>query len=214
MRITTVIFHKSQERNNFWGGVNWVIFQKKWNVLWVCVSCSVMLDPLQPHGLQPTRLLCPWDFSRQGYWSGLPFPSPGDLPDPGIEPGSPALQTDSLPSELPGKPPKRKKNLKRQRVAHGPTVGPAYPSSSHGGGAGAGFCPRALAVATVATARWGGAAAVRISLLTLARSLWLVQRRKEQLPCHETWAHSLFFFFFYFVLISTHLLLLILCESP
>ena len=43
-------------------------------------------------------------FSRQGYWSGLPFPSPGDLPDPGIEPGSPVLQTDALPSEPPGKP--------------------------------------------------------------------------------------------------------------
>ena len=38
-------------------------------------------------------------FSRQEYWSGLPFPSPGDLPDPGIEPGSPALQADALPSE-------------------------------------------------------------------------------------------------------------------
>ena len=44
------------------------------------------------------------EFSRQEYWSGLPFPSPGDLPDPGIEPGSPALQADSLPSEPPGKP--------------------------------------------------------------------------------------------------------------
>ena len=43
-------------------------------------------------------------FSRQEYWSGLPFPSPGDLPDPGIEPGSPALQADALPSELLGKP--------------------------------------------------------------------------------------------------------------
>ena len=43
-------------------------------------------------------------FSRQEYWSGMPFPSPGDLPDPGIEPGSPALQTDALPSEPPGKP--------------------------------------------------------------------------------------------------------------
>ena len=41
-------------------------------------------------------------FSRQEYWSGFPFPSPGDLPDPGIEPGSPALQADSLPSEPPG----------------------------------------------------------------------------------------------------------------
>ena len=43
-------------------------------------------------------------FSRQGYWSGLPFPSPGDLPNPGIEPGYPALYTDALPSEPPGKP--------------------------------------------------------------------------------------------------------------
>ena len=43
-------------------------------------------------------------FSRQEYWSGLPFPSPGDLPDPGIEPRSPALQADALTSEPPGKP--------------------------------------------------------------------------------------------------------------
>ena len=43
-------------------------------------------------------------FSRQEYWSGLPFPSPGDLPNPGIEPGSPALWADSLTAELPGKP--------------------------------------------------------------------------------------------------------------
>ena len=43
-------------------------------------------------------------FSRQEYWPGLPFPSPGDLLDPGIESGSPALQVDSLPAELPGKP--------------------------------------------------------------------------------------------------------------
>jgi len=62
----------------------------------------------------------PMGFSRQEYQSGLPFPSPGDLPDPGIEPGSPALLADSSPSELPGKPfllillqnkfPKKKKN--------------------------------------------------------------------------------------------------------
>ena len=43
-------------------------------------------------------------FSRQEYWSGLPFPSPGDLPNPGIEPGSPALQEDALLSTPPGKP--------------------------------------------------------------------------------------------------------------
>ena len=43
-------------------------------------------------------------FSRQEYWSGLPFPSPGDLPDPGIEPRSPTLTADALTSEPPGKP--------------------------------------------------------------------------------------------------------------
>jgi len=43
-------------------------------------------------------------FFRQEYWSGLPFPPPGDLPDLGMEPGSPALQADSLPFEPPGKP--------------------------------------------------------------------------------------------------------------
>ena len=42
-------------------------------------------------------------FSREEYWSGLPFPSPGDLPDPGIEPRSPALETDALTSKPPGK---------------------------------------------------------------------------------------------------------------
>ena len=44
------------------------------------------------------------EFSRQEYWSGLPFPSPEDLPDLGIEPRSPELQADALPSEPPGKP--------------------------------------------------------------------------------------------------------------
>ena len=43
-------------------------------------------------------------FSRQEYWSGVPFPSPGDLPDPGIKPGSPALQADAVLSDPPGKP--------------------------------------------------------------------------------------------------------------
>ena len=55
-------------------------------------------------------LATPWmallsvGFSRKEYWSRLPFPSPGDLLDPGIEPGCLALQADSLPAELPGKP--------------------------------------------------------------------------------------------------------------
>ena len=54
-------------------------------------------------------------FSRQEHWSGLPFPSPGDLPDPGIEPRSSALQTGALPSELPGKPGNNNGNSKLKR---------------------------------------------------------------------------------------------------
>ena len=71
-----------------------------------------------PHEVKPlscVRLfVTPWTvalpappsmgFSRQEYWRGLPFPSPEDLPDPGIEPGSPALEADALTSEPPGKP--------------------------------------------------------------------------------------------------------------
>ena len=49
------------------------------------------------------------EFSRQEYWSGLPFPSPGPLPDPGIKSGSPALQAGALPSEPPGKPNTKKR---------------------------------------------------------------------------------------------------------
>ena len=101
----------------------------------VKVTFIFMADSLQPHGLQPTKLLCPWDsscqitgkvkslsrvqpfatpwtvayqglpsmgISRQEYWSGLPFPSPEHLPNPGIEPRSPPLQAEALPSEPPG----------------------------------------------------------------------------------------------------------------
>ena len=53
-------------------------------------------------------------FSRQEYWSGLPFPSPGDLPDPGIKPRSPTLQADASPSEPPGQP--KVKLLSRVRL--------------------------------------------------------------------------------------------------
>ena len=66
--------------------------------------CPTLCDP---HGLELARLLCPWDFSRQEYWSGLLSPPPVDLPDPGIKPMSPvspALQADSLPAGPLGKP--------------------------------------------------------------------------------------------------------------
>ena len=64
---------------------------------------SIMSDSLWHHGLQLTRLLCQWGFSKQEYWSGLPCPPPGDLPNPWIEFRSPTMQEDSLLSE-PGKP--------------------------------------------------------------------------------------------------------------
>ena len=64
----------------------------------VAQSCPT----LRPRGLySPHYAPLSMGFSRQEYWSGLPFPSPGDLPDPGIEPRSPALQTDALTSEPP-----------------------------------------------------------------------------------------------------------------
>ena len=66
------------------------------------LSHPIMLDSLEPHGLQPARLLCAWGFSRQEYWTGLPCPSPGDLPNPGIKSRSLMLQ-NSLPSEQRGK---------------------------------------------------------------------------------------------------------------
>ena len=68
------------------------------------LSHSGMSNSSKVHGLQPTRLLCPWGFSRQEDWSGLPCPPPRDLPNIGIQPKSPALQADSLPCEPPGKP--------------------------------------------------------------------------------------------------------------
>ena len=68
-------------------------------------ACSVVCDSLQPHGLEPTTLLCQWDFPWQKYWSGLSFPSPGELPDPGIKPTSPvspALAFRFFTTEPPG----------------------------------------------------------------------------------------------------------------
>ena len=66
------------------------------------VSRSVMSDSVTTWTVARQAPLSMGCF-RQEYWSGLPFPSPGDLPNPGIEPRSSALQADSLPSESPGK---------------------------------------------------------------------------------------------------------------
>ena len=63
-----------------------------------------MFDSVLLHGLQLTRLLCPLNFPGKSTGVELPLPSLGELPDPGIEAGSPTLQADALPSEPPGKP--------------------------------------------------------------------------------------------------------------
>ena len=64
---------------------------KMFVLCFVTQSCLTLCDPMEP-----VRLLCPWGFSRQEYYSGLPRPRPGDLPNPGIEPRSPSLQANSL----------------------------------------------------------------------------------------------------------------------
>ena len=67
-----------------------------------CVSHSVVFNSVSPRTVTHQAPLSK-GFSRQNYWSGLPFPSPGDLPYPGIEPESPSSQVDSLLTELQGK---------------------------------------------------------------------------------------------------------------
>ena len=73
------------------------------NYCLVTQSCSTLL---QPYGLWPTRLLCPWAFpgKNTGVTVGLQFPSPGDLPDPEIEPASPSLAGRLFTTEPPRKP--------------------------------------------------------------------------------------------------------------
>ena len=66
----------------------------------VAQSCPTLCEPCTVAHQAPLFM----GFSRQEYWSGLPFPSPGELPNPGIKPRSPALQAAALTSEPPGKP--------------------------------------------------------------------------------------------------------------
>ena len=67
----------------------------KYDWKWKLLSCVQLCNPWTIQSME---------FSRSEYWSGYPFPSPGDLPNPGIEPRSPALQVDSLSAEPQGKP--------------------------------------------------------------------------------------------------------------
>ena len=80
---------------------------QKTNVLNVLFSSSVVAQlcwTLRPHGLQPARHLCSRDSPVKNTEVSKPFPSSGDLPSTGIEPRTPALQADSLPTEPLGKP--------------------------------------------------------------------------------------------------------------
>ena len=91
--------------------VQYLLVRKKWKVL---------VTPLYPTlcDLWPVAHQAPLSmgFSSQDYWSGLPFPSPGDLPYPGVELGFPSLQADSLPSESPGKP--SRANMIKRHTLH------------------------------------------------------------------------------------------------
>ena len=78
----------------------------------VAQSCPTLCDPVDYVAYQASTSM---RFSRQEYWSGLLFRSPGDLPYPGIEPGSTALEADALTSEPPGKPYRPRQYIKKQR---------------------------------------------------------------------------------------------------
>ena len=89
------VHFKSNSQNNT---IHWVWIWRSRSV-----SCSVMSNSATPWTVAHQAPLS-MEFSRQEDWSGLPFPSPGDLPNPGIKPRSPTLQADSLLSEPAGKP--------------------------------------------------------------------------------------------------------------
>ena len=97
-----VLARKKKKRTN--RGL-WTIKEFAWNREYrsICDSRSVLSDSVTPWTAACQAPLS-MGFSRQEYWSGLPCPSPRDLPDPRIKPRSPALQADSLPSEPTGKP--------------------------------------------------------------------------------------------------------------
>ena len=94
---TPVIWPGKKTRNRTTSSLNQRFLSSMKVKLFFTQSCSTLCDP---HGLQPLFV----EFSRQEYWIGLPFPSPGDLLNPGIKPGSPTLQADSFPPEPPGTP--------------------------------------------------------------------------------------------------------------
>ena len=96
--VTELIFHYS----------SCPLARRKWK--WSLSHVPLFVTPWTVAYQAPPSM----GFPRQEYWSGLPFPSPGDLPDPGMEPGSPTLWADTLPSEPPGKPTARSGEMQSQ----------------------------------------------------------------------------------------------------
>ena len=109
------LYNKSPFKSIHWQMKKINVWRKNFfpQILTNCLSFNLVKDSVSVKSLNCVQLfVTPWtvahqaplsmEFFRQEYWSGLPFPSPGDLPNPGIEPGSPALQTDALPPEPPG----------------------------------------------------------------------------------------------------------------
>ena len=94
------LFSSDQREYKIWFGTNQVSWCGILNAVvgggLVAKTCPTLVTPWTVAHQAPLSM----GFSRQEYWSGLPFPSPGDLPNPGVEPKSPALQADSLPTEL------------------------------------------------------------------------------------------------------------------
>ena len=100
--LETIPFSRrsSQPRDHNW--VSWTA--GRFCTIWTTLCSFAQSCPtLRHYELKPARLLCPWEFFRQEYWSGLSCPPPGDLPNQRIKPRSPTLQMDSLPSEVPEK---------------------------------------------------------------------------------------------------------------
>ena len=94
----------------------------------VAQSCPTLCDPMD-YSLPGSSVH--GEFSRQEYWSGLPHPPPGDLPNPGIQSRSPSLQEDSLPSEPPRKHTMQKATLSKYRYKFIPDLGSVSSSYKH-----------------------------------------------------------------------------------
>jgi len=86
---------KSRTRLSDWSDLIWYFFLD-WKLVLIIQLCPTLCDPMDC----TLPGISVQGFSRQEYWNGLPFPSPGDLPDPGIEPGSSALQADYHLSQI------------------------------------------------------------------------------------------------------------------